>query len=233
MSFIDRFNLKSPVVYIGAIGVVVVVYLASRAKGGGGGSSAQEQYMSAQAANAANQLSLAQINAQTEQQRISAGVATLNATLGSQTSLAGVEAQRAVALAKIASDENLGLQESTYGYDLQNKSLENQRVLGLTAEDTKRLLGQDALNTQRYISEMTLNSAERLQLQEFGFREKELESNERIQDFISLRGLSYAQIQGANQIGAIKASKPSAWSTFLGSLGGGLGRGLTSFLGGL
>ncbi|HEV7738620.1 MAG TPA: hypothetical protein VGO47_14765 [Chlamydiales bacterium] len=226
--------VKSPVAIVGGLILIVVIFLASKGKSTATANTGQS-YSSIQAANQAASIQIAQINAQTDIARINAGVATIGATLGGQAQLANIEAQRLVALSKIQSDENVSLQGMDYQYAVANQSLENNRILGLTSEDTKRListqttqaqltLGMSALDTQRYLGISAIDSAERQRLEEIA-------SGERVSDFTSSRALTYAQITGRNQVDAIKANKPGALSTFLGALGGGLGRGITSFLG--
>lgn len=233
--------IKSPVAIIGGVILIVVIFLASRSKNSATtSSSGYAAQLSASQANAANAVSIAQINAGVDVARLQAGVETIKATLGGQAELQSIDAQRAVALQKILSDETTTLQGLDYTYDISRIQLENNRILGLSQEDTKRListqenqtalqLGMSALDTQRYLTQISLDSQERQQVQLLGFANAQLESTERVADFTSSRALTYANIQGQNQVAAIKASKPSAWSSFL----GGLGRGVGGFLGGL
>lgn len=229
--------LKKPPVIIGGIILVVVILVVSKKQsaatystpvGTGGGAGADATM-------------LAQIEAQTEQSRIAAGVALAQAQLGSTVNLAGIEAQRIVALSKIQSDENVNLTTADLAHDVANRQLENNRILGLTQEDTQRListqdnqtkltLGIHEIDATKFIAERALNSQEVIAAREFAFRQSELESNERINDVNGSRALTYAEITGRNQIGAIKAGKPGALSTFLGAFGGGLGRGLTALI---
>jgi hypothetical protein len=231
---------KPPVIIGGVILVIIIIVLSRRGSAASGGDSYAQQLSATSAANA----SIAQLNAQTEQIRIQAGVQTIGLTLGAQTAQQNIDAQKIVALSKIASDENVNLQTADYQYDLANKQVEANRILGLTHEDTMRLvstqenntrltLGLTALDVNRYLGERALQSEEVKQARELTYREKELASNERIADFTSSRALTYATIQGNTQVQAIKAGKPSVWAGFLGGLGGGLGKGLGSFLGGL
>lgn len=234
--------IKSPVAIIGGIILVVIIVVMSRSKSGATTSSSgyDAARLAASQANASNAVQVAQINAGVDVARLQAGVETIKATLGGQAQLQSIDAQRAVALQKIASDENTTLQGLDYTYDISRVQLENNRILGLSQEDTKRListqenqtalqLGMSSLDTQRYLTQISLDSQERQQVQLLGYANAQLESNERISDFTSSRALTYANIQGQNQVAAIKASKPSAWSTFL----GGLGQGVGGLLGGL
>lgn len=235
--------LKKPPVIIGGVVLVVVILVVSK-KGSVSSISGNGSYASQLAATQAANIQIAQVNAATEQARLQAGVATISASLGGQASLANIEAQRIVALSKIASDEAVSLTGMDYQYAVSNKQLENNRILGLTTEDTKRLtstqenqtrltLGVRALDVQQYIADRALSSQELLGMREYDYRERALESGERVADFTSSRALTYAGIQGANQVAAAEAAKPSPWTAFLGSLGGGLGGGIGKFLGNL
>lgn len=226
--------LKKPPVIIGGIILVVVIIVLSKR---GTGTTSVTASSNNDAVRAAN-VQIASLNAQTEQERIRAGVGAIQATLGGQIGLAQVEAQRIVALSKIASDENVGLALNEYQYDIANKQLENNRILGLTQEDTRRLvatqqygLGMSTLDTNRYIATRALESAEVQQARQLQYDVTALETSERVNDINTSRALTYQTITGQNQTAAIRAAKPSAWSGFLSSLGQGLGRGIPALLG--
>jgi hypothetical protein len=234
--------LKKPPVLIGGVVLIVIILIIS--KRGSSGSTSSASYDAQVASTQSANLSIAQLNAQTAQQQISADVSKLGLTIGGQVNLAGVKAQRDVALSKIATDSTIALQTADYAYQIGNKQLENNRILGLTGEDTKRLLstqenqtkltlGITALDTQKYIAGRALQSQEYQAQQQFQYLTDKLSSDERIQDFTTSRALTYANITTQGQVAAIKAGKPSAFAGFLNNLGKGLGGGLSTFIGGL
>lgn len=232
---------KKPPVLIGAVILIIVILVIAKK---GSASSGTTDYAGQLAAVNANNQAIAQINADVANKSVQAQVDSLGLSIGGQVNLAGISAQKDVALAKIASDTSVQLQVADYGYTLSNQQLENNRILGLAGEDTKRLintqddqtkltLGITGLDTQRAIAERAYNSQDYANLLGFQLGTTKIASDERVQDFTSSRALTYATISGANQVAAIKAAKPSAWTSFLGSLGKGLGGGLSTFLGGL
>jgi len=214
-------TLKKPPVIIGGIIVFIIILLVSR-KSQSSASSGSDVYASEQAATQAANIQIAQINADLQK-----------AQLQAQVQQSGLGSAERVSLAQIATNENVALQTSSYSYDIANRQLENNRILGLTQEDTKRLLstqdnqtrltlGITTLDTQRYLGERAIASEEAQQAREIAFRNNQLQSQERVADFTSSRALTYAQIQGQSQVDAIKASKPKWYESFLSGLGGGL-----------
>lgn len=212
---------KKPPIIIGGIVLFVIIILAAR-KGQSSASASTSDYANSLATTQASNIEIARINADIQKAQIAAGV--------QQSELGATER---VALSKLTIDENVALQTSSYAYDLSNKQLENNRILGLTKEDTTRLLstqdnqtrltlGITTLDTQKYLGTLAINSAEAQQAREIQFRNNQLDSQERVADFTSSRSLTYAQIQGQSQVDAIKANKPKWYESFLGALGGGL-----------
>lgn len=229
--------LKKPSVIIGAIITFVIFYLIAKATSGGGskGTAQQSDYaansLAAQQANAASAVSIANINSQVDIARLSAGVATISATMTGQANLAGIEASRQLGLSKVASDENISIskirsdenvtmQGQDYQYNLQNKQLENNRVLGLSQEDTKRLISTQENQTKLVLGTKMIDSQERTQIETLSLARDKIASDERVQDFTTSRALTFNQISGQNQVNAAKAAKPTWFQTLMGGLGG-------------
>lgn len=210
--------LKKPVVLIG--GVILVIVIIVIAKRGSTGASGGGDYQAQVDEVNQNNLGIAQINAEVEKQSLQAQVDSLGLSIGGQVNLAGVAAQKDVALAQITSDATIA-----------GQALENNRILGLSMEDTKRLintqddqtaltLGITALDTQNKIAQRAYASQDYQAILNFQLGTKYIDSNERIQDFTTSRALTYANITGQNQIAAIKANKPSWFQSLIGGLGG-------------
>jgi hypothetical protein len=228
--------LKKPSVIIGAIITFVIFYLIARATSGkaassGGQSNYAEQNAAINQTNAASAISIANINSQVDIARLQAGVATISATMTGQANLAGIEAGRTLGLAKVASDENVGLssiaanrdvtmQGQDYQYSLGNKQLENNRVLGLNMEDTKRLISTQENHTKLTLGLRAIDSQEQTQLEQLAVAREKLASDERMQDLTTSRALTFQTITGQNQVNAAKAAKPSWFETLMGGLGG-------------
>jgi hypothetical protein len=148
-----------------------------------------------------------------------------------QANLAGIEAGRQlglskigsdenVSLSKIKSDENVSMQGQDYQYSLGNKELENNRILGLSQEDTKRLIATQENGTKLTLGMRAIDSQEQTQLEQFALAREKISSDERVQDFTTSRALTFQTISGQNQVAAAKAAKPSWFQTFMGGLGG-------------
>jgi hypothetical protein len=176
--------LKQPPVLIGVALVIVIIIAVSRKSGDSG----------------ALQTTAGGQDPAIEQAQISAGLEATKAGYGAQVSLADIDAQKIVALTKLATDTQLGLVGLDYQHDVAVRAI---------------------------------SSAEIQQARDLQLKQAEIDANERIANFTTSRALTYAQIQGVNQIGAIKASQPSIWGGFLTGLGRGIGGGLSTFLGGL
>lgn len=226
--------IKKPPVLIGGAVVLLIVIIVAARKGGSTSTSSQtDNYSSYLAATSAANTQIAQINAETQR----------DITLGGYSrdvSLAGITASREVEIARLTTGENVALASAEYAYDLGNKQIENNRILGLTQQDTIRLLstqenqtrltlGITEIDANRFIAERALQSEEVRQARELTFRHAELESGERVADWTSSRALTYAQIVGRSQVDAASAAKPK-WYDFLAQ---GVGRGLGTFIGGL
>lgn len=202
--------LKKPPVIIGAVVLVVIILVVSRKNAASGSSASGSDIASANAA----------IAAQNQQSQIAAGIALAQAQIGGTVSLANIEAQRTVALAKISADENVNLSSGDYQYAVANKQLENNRILGLTQEDTKRLISTQTNQTAITLGTASINAQLAAQANQLKFQTSQLESNERINDLVTSRALTFQQITGANQIAAIQANKPSWFQSLMGGLGG-------------
>lgn len=209
--------LKKPPILIG--GVVLIVVIIVIAKRGSSTSSGSGNYQTQVDAVNANNLGIAQINADVEKQSITSQVDSLGLSIAGQVNLAGISAQKDVALAQVVSTTNLTSQQ-----------LENNRILGLSQEDTKRLintqdnqtqltLGVTALDTQRAIANRAYASQDYANVLNFQLGTAKISSDERVQDFTTSRALTYATISGSNQVAAIKANKPSTLQTIFGGLG--------------
>lgn len=216
---------KKPPVIIGGIIVFIIILLVAR-KGQPSASSPNNAYANNVAA--AN-MQIAQLNVDLQRAQLTAANDAL-----------AIQSGERVTLARYTTEENVALQTGSYAHDIANRQLENQRVLGLTKEDTTRLLstqenqtrltlGVTELDTARFLGERAIASSEVQQARELQFRESQLASNERVQDFTSSRYLTYAQIQGRNQVDAANAARPKWYER----LAGGLGTGLGTALGGL
>jgi len=236
--------LKKPSVIIGAIVTFVVFYVIAKSTSGGTKSQTTDYAqanLAAQQANAASAVSIANINSQVDIARLRAGVDTISATLGGQTNLAAVDAQRVISLSKIRSDENVGLAKITsdenvalqgqdYSYNLNNKQLENTRILGLSQEDTKRLISTQTNQTALTLGMRAIDSQEQTQLEALDVARSKIASDERVQDFTTSRAITFQQVSGQNQVSAIKASKPSWFQSLMGTGGiGGILKGLLPF----
>ena len=234
---------KTPVLIGGGVVIfIIIIFLAKRGSSASTSTATTQDNTAAQLATQASNVQIAQINADISKAQIQAAS---EVTLGSYTrdvSLADITSKTQVAGAKISADlqtttqstaanENVALQNLDYSHDIANRQLENQRVLGLTEEDTKRLLGTQAnqvqqtlgvtqIDANRYLGTLAINSNEAIAMRDADLKAQQIDSQERIADFTTNRALTYTQITGANQVAAAKAAKPTWFQSLMGGLGG-------------
>lgn len=221
---------KSPVLIGGAVVVFIIIIMLAK-KGGSGQTQSSGTDNSAALATQSANVQIAGINADLQKEQIRASSEVTLGSYARDVSLANIVAQTQVAGAKITSDENITLTGLDYSHDIANRQLEDNRVLGLTQEDTKRLLGTQENQTRltlgitqidanRYIAERAIHSDEVKQARVIDLAGRSLDSQERIADFTTSRALTYEQISGANQVAAAKAAKPSWFQSLMSGLGG-------------
>lgn len=235
-------GLKKPPVLIGVGVVALIVIIVIAKRGQTTQTTAAVDNTGAQLATQQANVQIAQMNADIQKQQIQT---TGDVTLGGyarDVSLANIQTQGQVAGAKIASDlqtttqkiasdENVNLQSLDYSHDIANRQLEDQRILGLTMEDTKRLINtqnttvaQNVAITQidanRFLGELSIRSGEAIAMRQAASTDAATAAQERISDFTTSRALTYATINGSNQVAAIKANKPSTLQTIFSGLGG-------------
>lgn len=233
---------KTPVLVGGGVVLLIIIIAVAKRGSSASASSGTVDNTGAQLATQQANVQIAQINADIQKQQIQSSA---DVTLGSyqrDVSLANINAQTQVAGAqiasdlqvttqKIASDENVNLQNLDYSHDIATRQTENNRILGLTAEDTKRLISANEtaaaqnvaltqIDTNRYLGQLAIKSNEVVNMRNADLEQSRIDAAERIQDFTTSRALTYAQVSGANQVAAIKANKPSTLQTIFGGLGG-------------